>query len=396
MRKKLLALQLAALLITGLSLYVDKARASATIAISQGISANLPILIPFETVGSTIFVPIRVNGSRPRWFILDTGANDCGLADELAKTLHLNARASAEGSGAGKGPVPYRRYARKSALFDINGIQFRCEHLFSLDLSQQPAILGRTVDGFLGSDFISQYVVVIDYDSEVLQLYDRTRFEYRGMGDVLPLTFDKRLPYVTARLTVAGVPPVQRRLLIDTGSEDAVDDNLILKSTGPHREVTGGVGLGQPYKVISGWVEQLELGRFQLSHLPSVAPGISLIGGEVLRRFRIILDYSRHHIILEPGAHFADAYRGDRSGLELWSVPAEGTLIVHEVRSGSAGAAAGLSVGDRILAIDGATVQSLGFERMQTMLTIPGADYRVRVKRASTIRDVELHLDSAE
>jgi hypothetical protein len=361
-----------------------------------GAPARLPAVVPFELTGSTVLVPVHVNGSERKWFILDTGANSCVLADGLAKALKLVPQASAEGTGAGAGPVPYLRYARESALFDIDGVEFRCDHVISLDLSNQPAILGRPIDGILGSDFISQYVVVMDYDSEVLQLHDPARFEYRGKGELLPLTFDKRLPYVAARLTVAGVPPAHRRLLLDSGSEDAVDDDLILNSTGPHREVTGGVGLGQPYRVTFGWVDHLELGRFQLDHLPSVAPGVALIGGEVLRRFRVVLDYSRSRLILEPGAHFADAYRGDRSGLELRLAPAEDVLIVQEVQSGSAGAAAGLKPGDRLLAVDGAPVSSLGLRRVQRMLTIPGADYRLRVRRAGTIQEVELRIDSAE
>lgn len=368
----------------------------ATISAAQGVPSRLPAVIPAEMTGSTIVVPVRVNGSDRKWFILDTGANSCVLADGLAKALRLTPQAAAEGTGAGAGPVPYLRYPRDSALFDVGGVQFRCDHVISLDLSQQPAILGRPIDGILGSDFISQYAVVIDYDSPVLQLHDPAKYEYRGTGEALPLTFDRRLPYLTARLTVAGVPPENRRLLLDSGSEDAVDDDLILKSTGPHREVTGGVGLGQPYRVTFGWVEHLDLGQFRLSQLPSVAPGVALIGGEVLRRFRVIVDYSRNRLILEPGAHFADVHRGDRSGLDLRLAPAEGMLIVQEVQSGSAGAAAGLKSGDRILAVDGAAVAELGLRRVQRMLTVPGVDYRLRVMRAGTIQEVELRLDSIQ
>ncbi len=369
---------------------------SATASLAQSPPVRLPALIPIEMIGSKTLIPVRVNGSDPKWFNLDTGANSCVLGDQLAKTLKLAQEATGEGTGAGAGPVPYLRYARDQVLFDIEGVQFRCDHVISVDLSQLPAMLGRAIDGILGSDFISQYVVTIDYDAQVLRLSAPATFEYRGKGELLPLTFEKRVPYVTARLTVAGVPPARRRLLLDSGSEDAVDDDLILKSTGPHREVTGGVGLGQPYRVTFGWVEQLELGRFRLSHLPSVAPGVALIGGEVLRRFRVILDYARNRLILEPGAHIADAYRGDRSGLDLRIALGGGSLVVHDVQRGSTGATAGLEAGDRIIEVDGATVSKLGLRRVQTMLTIPGADYRLRVQRADTTRDVELRLDSVE
>ncbi len=364
---------------------------SAMASAAEGASRRLPAVIPVELTGSTLLVPVRVNGSQPRSFIFDTGANSCVLATELAETLQLAPEERAEGTGAGAGPVPYLRYAPESVLFEVEGLQFRCAHAISIDLSGQPSILGRPIDGILGSDFIAQYVVVIDYDAALLQLHDPAGFDYRGGGESRPLTFDRRLPYLTARLTVAGLPPAERRLLLDTGSEDAVDDDLILQSTGPRREVTGGVGLGQPYRVTFGWVDHLELGRFPLDHLPSVAPGVALVGGEVLRRFRVILDYSRDRIVLEPGAHLSDPYRGDLSGLELRAAP-DGVLLVSEVEEGSPGAAAGIQSGDRIQAVDGATVAELGLRRVQKMLTTPGAQYRLELRREATVRKAELSL----
>ena len=351
-----------------------------------------PQAIPFERTGSTILVPVRVNQSEPRWFILDTGANSCVLSADLAGELQLVPHASGDGTGAGKGTVPYLRYPRDGVLFEVGRVQLRSDYAISMDLSHQPGILGRRIDGILGSDFFAPHVVVIDYDAQVLQLLDPVRFTYRGGGEVLPLVFERRLPYVTARITVAGVPPADRRLLLDTGSEDAVDDDLILRSTGPGREVTGGVGIGQTYTVTFGWVDRLQLGRFELTRLPSVAPGVALLGGEVLRRFRVILDYSRSQLILEPGAHFDDQYREDRSGLDLRLVEEASTLRVESVEAQSVAARAGMSPGDRIVAVDGTAIAELGLRRVQTMLTVPGGRFRLRVQTATTQRDVDLEL----
>jgi aspartyl protease/PDZ domain-containing protein len=352
--------------------------------------------IPFEASGSTVLVPVTVNGSESRWFILDTGANSCALDHAVAEAVKLRPESTGEGTGAGAGPVPYRRYAQDSTLFAIRGIEFRCDHVISLDLSGQLQVLGREVGGILGSDFISQYVVEIDYDAQVLRLHDPATFKYPGVGDVLPLSFERRLPYVTATLTVTGQPPTDRRLLLDSGSEDAVDDELLLKSSGPLRETEGGVGLGQRYRVVFGWVERLQLGRFGLMRLPSVAPGVALIGGEVLRRFRVILDYSRRRLILEPGAHLGDAYRADRSGLRLRLAPDGGALAVDEVRPGSPSAAAGLKPGDRIISVDGVGASELGLRRVEQMFTAPGVRYRLRFQRGTEVTGADLETEGPD
>ena len=253
-------------------------------------------------------MPVRVNRSEPLWFILDSGANSCVLDHARAREVGLREIGTGNGSGAGSGPVPYRRYDGRNVRFDVGGAQFRSEHLISLDLSNQHAILGRPVDGILGSDLFRQFVVEIDYEAKVVRLHQPTTFRYTGDGEVLPLSFERRLPYMVATLTVPGQPPEQRRLQVDTGSQDAVDDSLLLRSSGQMREVTGGVGMGQTYSVKLGKFAQVRLGRLALENVPGVAPGVCLVSTEVLRRFRMIFDYTRAELILEPNRHLSEAF----------------------------------------------------------------------------------------
>ena len=264
------------------------------------------VTVPVEISGSTVFMPVRVNGSSPLWFILDSGANSCVLDHVRAREVGLREIGTGNGSGAGSGPVPYRRY--RNVRFDVGGARFRSEHLISLDLSNQPAILGRPVDGILGSDLFQRFVVEIDYEAKVVRLHEPATFRYTSDGEVLPLSFERRLPYVVAILSVPGQPPEQRRLLVDTGSQDAVDDSLLLRSSGQMREVTGGVGMGQTYSVKLGKFAQVRLGRLALENVPGVAPGVCLVGTEVLRRFRMIFDYRRAQLILEPNRHLREAF----------------------------------------------------------------------------------------
>jgi hypothetical protein len=353
---------------------------------------RLPLLVPFPECGSTVLLPVRVNGHAPRLFILDSGANSIALDQRFADSLGLRPAGTGDASGAGAGPVPYRRYPRDSVEFEVAGIPFRSDHAISIDLSNQPGIIGVAVGGVLGTDFFRLVTVEIDYDARVVRLHEPERFTPPAGAQSLPLTFARRVPYVTGRLQVPGRPPRTRRLLVDSGSEDAVDDSLLLESRGPLRRTIGGVGSGQTYEVVFGRIERFELGPFVLEDLPSVAPGRALIGAEVLRRFRVTLDYARERMLLIPGRHFGDRIWEDLSGLTLRLSEDGARLRVEDVASGSAAAKAGVRPGDLVAAIDGASVRDLGLRRAQAILMIANPRLRLELEGGSGPREIELEL----
>jgi hypothetical protein len=77
--------------------------------------------------------------------------------------------------------------------------------------------------------------------------------------------------------------------------------------------------VGGEQKLLVGRVKAVRLGRFILNN-PTVALSLDtegsgasaeidgLIGGEVFRRFKVILDYSRKQMILEPNKNLNDPY----------------------------------------------------------------------------------------
>src|SRR5438876_7457972 len=168
--------------------------------------SRLPVVVPFPECGSTALLPVRVNGHETRLFILDSGANSIALDDRFADSLGLRPAGTGAGSGAGAGPLPYRRYPRDSVEFEVAGVSFRSDHTISIDLSNQPGILGYSVAGVLGTDFFRLVTVEIDYDARFVRLHDPTRFSPPAGAETIPLTFEHEVPHVTARLTVPGLP----------------------------------------------------------------------------------------------------------------------------------------------------------------------------------------------
>ena len=307
--------------------------------IDNGLRAG----IPFELWGKTVLIPVRVNGSRPLAFILDSGASSGAVLDlALARRVRAPLGRKLQGSGAGAGSVDLWEIDSTRVAVDLGPLRVHTGRVLALDFSNQHGILGHAMDGVLGYDFFARWIVEIDYETQMLRLYDPAFYRYRGHGERLPLTFEHRVPHVRAVLEVPGQPPAERVLLIDTGSEDAVDDSLIARSSGTRLDVVGGVGTGQEYRVTAARASQLGLGRLRLRDVPGAGPGVSLIGGEILRRFRVIFDFPHHQMILEPNRHFGDAFATDASGLSLRLSDDGGAFVAHDVIAGSPGAESGI------------------------------------------------------
>ena len=75
------------------------------------------------------------------------------------------------------------------------------------------------------------------------------------------------------------------------------------------------------------------------------------LGAGILSRFRVVFDYSRSCLWLEPGPDLGAPFPKDRSGLALqWG---DGALTVEFVAPASPAAEAGWKEGERLAALDG-------------------------------------------
>lgn len=341
---------------------------------------------PYRAVGSTIFVPIQVEGSRPHWFILDSGANSCVFNRAFARQLRLRPVGAGAGSGAGAGPVQYDTY-RDGIAFSIAGVPFPCQRSIGIDLSSQPAIIGVALDGIIGTDLFSHFVIETDYELQVVRLYDRAQFSYAGDGTRIPFTLNRRLPIINVTLT-AGGQAAERPLLVDSGSQSAIDDDWILRSP-ELRDSIGGVGLGQSYTTRFGRFSEARIGPHRFSQVPGVAGGVPLVGGELLQRFVIIYDWPRQQIVFEPHSFMSGSVAAiNGSGLNLRQRP-DGGMRIEDVRSDSPAARAGLLKDDVITAVDGTPARDFGLYRIQRLFR-PFRAYRLGVTRSGRRQDIVL------
>ena len=368
----------AALLATALSL-------SACDGVGQAQPLAKDVAIPFEMANNHIFIKVKVDQSPPTWFVLDTGDKDAIIDAQRAKDLGLSLGGEMEVHGVGK-QTSTANFVNNSSV-SIVGLDGFSEPIFlALPLTDVAAHTGHTCSGIIGFDFLSKFVVEIDYDHKTLILHDRDQYQYRGDGESLPVEFDHGRPHIPVQITLAGRAPIDASFLVDAGDGNAVTLNSpfvtqehLMASSGKTVIRTMGFGVGGGFKSPVGRIKQVDIGRFVIanpvttySNADSGAFAATVvqgsIGADVLRRFKVILDYAHNRIILEPGTHYADPFEYDMSGLALSAGDASGkTLNVDEVYADSPASDAGVEQGDALTAIDGRPISEFSLSDVREM-----------------------------
>jgi hypothetical protein len=109
------------------------------------------------------------------------------------------------------------------------------------------------------------------------------------------------------------------------------------------------------------------------------------IGQGIWHRYKVILDYSRHQMILEPTAESAKPFPERRSfGLTLLSSgPHYKTFTVSAVRAGSPADKAGFRTGDVIASLDGRPASALTLGEVRAAIAGEGRRFTFTVMRGS-------------
>jgi hypothetical protein len=275
-------------------------------------AAGQPVTIPFRMWDKEPLLRLQVGDRPPLAFAFDSGSVATYLDLNVAKRMGLTITGSGTVTGAGTGKVPVQYI--ENVTLKAPGLQSFEHRLTVTDLSNLTSDDGTHIDGILGSDFIRRFVVTLDYQDLRITIADPSSFEFTGAGAVLPVVFHGGWPYVPARVAVPGYEGEQAEFLFDTGSSDAVDDPAILRTNGPTRKIRTGVGLGSAAgQGVIGRGLYFQLGDYRLKG-PIVAccsphkEHLRMIGGEVLRRFTVIFDYTRQRIIVVPNRHFDEPF----------------------------------------------------------------------------------------
>jgi predicted aspartyl protease len=267
--------------------------------------AKFPITFSRERV----MVPVSLNGSNYLSFLLDSGYSLTMVRPELAEALQLKRGRDITIIGiAGQ----ERAATYEGAVLDIGKARYEPRRIAALPSENTR----RRRDGILGSGLFRAFVIEIDFTAKQLALYAPTNFNYAGRGEIVPLSFRRgsTAPVIDATIPGTNGAIIRGQFEIDTGCDSSVclghdfaKEHRLLDETATRDSEKFGVGGGT--RTRSGHLPQLRMGAatvekpqtdFFLEGSP-VDPGLAgHIGITALNRFKVIFDYSRKQMILEP------------------------------------------------------------------------------------------------
>jgi hypothetical protein len=359
-----------------------------------------------------IFLRARVNNSRPMWFALDSGASSPFFIDSRRATV-LGLKLQGHFTrGGGAGPGAYEVALTSGVSINLGGLKFADQTAVVIALGEIEAQAGRPLDGLVGIDLFTRYVVEIDYFGKKISLYDPKTYTYSGAGDSIPLTLRDSHFFVPAKIEMPGRRRFEGQFLVDTGGclVTAVLTTPFAQSRNLPAPTQRAIldrslsGLGGETKLLVTRATSFTLGKLSVRepviYVSQDRGGAlassdfdGLIGSEILRRFKVIFDYARGRLILEPNAHYAEPVEYDMSGLSLRAYGNNlRTFRVYQVLADSPAAEAGLRVGDVLAAIDGVAAARFTLDEIYQMLKQQGREYKLSFKRGGGTLSVKIKM----
>ncbi len=369
---------------------------------------SAPITIPFELASRHIILKVRINGSRPLAFVLDTGDRYAIVDFDRARELGLRLEGQIKMGGAG--PETAVGAFVREATFSVQGFDgFSQPVTMALPIRRMAPKLGQDFDGIIGHDFIKQFVVELDYQSREMKLHNKDSFSYSGPGQSVPIKIDSAgHPIVEAEVTPVGAAPIKGKFVVDIGSGLALalhspivsERNLL----GPHAKTIKALGAGGAGGRVTGQigrVAELKIGTFAIKEPITLfaednagafanSALMGNIGAQVMNKFRVFLDYGRDRIILEPNSTFAKPFDRAFTGL---SIEAHGndyrTFRITDVLENSPASEKLFLRDDVITAIDGKPAVQFTLSKLNELFERP-VEYELTVKRGEQTLKVKL------
>lgn len=377
-------------------------------------------VIPFKLINNLIFIPINVNGA-DLTFMLDTGVAETILFSLDNKEIKFENVEKIKFSGLG-GNVSIDGFKSDRNLAKIGDKIINSSMLLFIITDEEFNIsshIGIPVNGVIGYHFFKSHPVSIDYTAKKITVYEN--------GDVLkkkikkftefPLSIEKDKPYINADVEMTNEKK-SSKLLIDLGNSDAIWlFPALIKDfvyNRPNIEDYLGRGFngdiyGKRSRIHNFYLQDFKFEKpltampdeYSIQHVNLVADRKGSLGGEIMRRFSVIFDYTGGKLYLKKNRNFDDPFHFNMSGLDFkqdgleWQedrvkiepkkLSEAGTEIsvtnkfqykftlkpifsVAGVRKDSPAFKAGLKKDDRVLTINGSKTADMTMEKIMDLM----------------------------
>lgn len=322
-------------------------------------------------------------------FILDTGSGGISLDSLTAAELGVPMRPSGRTIRgiAGVRPVQFAfNHRLRLPGLTVDSLDFHIN-----DYEMLSGIYGVQIDGIIGYSFFKRYVVALNFDLEEMYIYPPGPVVYPRGGHIL-------------RPAIAALPmqyaefyedrSIAARYYIDTGaglclllSEAFVKDSMVFGKN-KHMVTTVAEGIGGKRDMRITVLKKFKLGKYHFRKMPTYIfedefnvtsyPFLGgLIGNDLLRRFNMIINYSKSEVHLLPNKSFREPFDYTYTGFNMYQQGYD--VLITDVMEGSPAADAGLREGDVIVGIGnkfGGTLQDY-----KNLIKEPGSKMKILISR---------------
>lgn len=324
-------------------------------------SNNFYEIVPFEWVKDKIIIPVQINDHTYR-FIFDTGAV-LFISSKVQKECGLDKKGSANISDA-------TANKQRNDLFTIpevkiNNISFTNAKAVKSDFFDIYPANCFEVDGFIGSDLLTNIVVQIDLAKRQLILTDQPERLSLLPENAIKMNVDKTQgpPHIMINLSGG----IREKVLFDSGADDfftlnqarfqklskknKIKGNNVISVFGSFSMSASGV-IPPPSEKYMIRFPELNIGNYSIKNIITdfTNPAGSRIGSHLLRYGTVTLDYPGRKFYFQPNENNIEFKSEPEFGFR--ARPTGEQLVVSGIFRGSDAEQAGLKVGHAILKID--------------------------------------------
>ncbi len=394
--------------------------------------------VNFQLINNLIIIPLEINDAKLN-FILDSGVSKpilFNLSDQDSIELKNVTEITINGLGAGE---PIKALNSIGNSFQLKKIRNNNQQLFVVldkDINFSTT-LGIPIHGIIGFDLFRDFVIDVNYSNRSIKFIDPKYYKHKSSSriETLPLAIIDRKAYIEGEVSFDDEENVPVKLLVDTGSSDAVwlFQDLEKGINVPPKHYVDYLGKGLNGNIFGKRtkVRSVKLGNFLLKNAKAAFPDMfsfssikdhgdrnGTVGGEILRRFNIVFNYPANKIHLRKNSNFGDPFRFNMSGLDLQHngvryiaeriTDSRGVvknddksfgdvqilmenrtrlslvpeIIVSGIRAGSPAEEAGLREGDIILAVNGKRIHKYKLQEVLNLINEKeGKKVRVLIER---------------
>lgn len=403
------------------------------------------VTLRFEYINNLIILPALLNGEFIN-FLVDTGVNKTKVFAQPKDSTFLDNSEFISLRSLGSSE-PVKGYKTLGNTIDFGPISGQQQEVYFItdprfDLASK---LGINVQGIIGYEFFKDFIFRLNYNRKSLRVYQHDKFNRKLVQfDKTNFRLIRKKPHIKVPVEFMNGSTKELVFLLDTGSSDAFwvfEDKDLKVPENSFRDYVGyGLELaikGERSKFQSAKIGEYILEQPRVAYIDSISAQLftadrfkdGIIGSEILRRFVWFFDYKNQNVYLRPSSNFDDNSNYDRSGLLLVYVGEEITktripvtvkvnkktnynalnpenqfeirlqiskiLEVNQIRPNSPSSKIDIQVGDRILKLNGKTVDKMSLEQINTLLSSEeGKRIKIQLKRGKAILNRELFLSS--